>query len=318
MNISKAFVLLLTDKMYKRLLTVAFLILCALTVQAQSLFVGTYNIRYDNSDDVQKADDWKSRRNALCDFLNFEQLDIFGCQEALVYQVHDMASRLTGYSWIGVGRDDGKEKGEFEPIFYNTKKLKLLNHGNFWLAPDPTKPALGWDAVCIRICTWGKFRELSTGFTFYFFNLHMDNKGVKARRESAKLILSKMRSIANGAPVVMTGDFNVDQNDEIYKIFSESGILKDSYTSAKQRFAENGTFNDFSTTDYTKSRIDHVFVSPRFDVAHYAIHTDGYWSLAERVDVKQGNNASGELKTVQYVRHNISDHYPVMVKIRFK
>lgn len=291
--------------------------LCAASIEAQSLFVASYNIRYYNHEDSLKGNGWETRRGVLCDFLNFEQPDIFGCQEVLVNQLHDMAARLTGYAWIGVGRDDGKEKGEFEPIFYNQEKLKLLNHGNFWLAPDPTKPALGWDAACIRLCTWGQFRQRSTGFTFFFFNLHMDHVGVTARRESAKLIISKMKSIAKGAPVIMTGDFNVDQDNEIYNIFSQSGILKDSYTSARQRFAENGTFNSFSATAYTKSRIDHIFVSPTFDVAHYAIPTNGYWSPVEGAQAEQGADAPSEIRIAQYVRRNPSDHYPVMAKIKF-
>lgn len=300
--------------MYKRLLTVALLTLCALAIEAQSLFVASYNIRYYNHDDSLAGNGWETRRGPLCDFLNFEQPDIFGCQEVLVNQLHDMEARLTDYSWIGVGRDDGKEKGEFEPILYNKKRLMLLKHGNFWLAPDPS---LGWDAACIRLCTWGQFRERYTGFTFFFFNLHMDHVGVTARRESAKLVVSKIKTIAKGAPAIMTGDFNVDQDNEIYNIFSESGILKDSYTSARQRFAENGTFNSFSTTSYTKSRIDHIFVSPKFDVDHYAIHTDGYWSPIEGAEAKQGNDAPSEIKIMEYTRRNPSDHYPVMAKIRF-
>lgn len=304
--------------MRKKVFTVVFFMLCAIALQAQSLFVATYNIRNDNRGDSLKGDGWVARCGALCDFLNFEQPDIFGCQEVLVGQLHDMSVRLNGYAWIGVGRDDGKEAGEFEPIFYNTNRLKLLDHGHFWLAPDPTKPALGWDAACIRICTWGKFRDRDTRTTFFFFNLHMDHIGVTARRESAKLIVSKMRGIAKGAPVVMTGDFNVDQDNEIYKIFSESGILKDSYVAARQRFAENGTFNSFNTTAYTKSRIDHIFVSPKLDVAHYAIHTDGYWTPVEGTEARQANDAPSDVKIMQYVRHNMSDHYPVMAKLRFK
>lgn len=305
-------------KMYKKILAVSLLTLFALTVQAQSLFVASYNIRYDNQGDSLKGNGWVTRRDPLCNFLNFEQPDIFGCQEVLVGQLHDMATRLTDYSWIGVGRDDGKEKGEFEPIFYNKKRLEMLNHGHFWLAPDPTKPVLGWDAACVRLCTWGQFRERYTGFTFFFFNLHMDHVGVTARRESAKLIVSKMKTIAKGKPVVMTGDFNVDQDNEIYKIFAESGILKDSYSAAKQRFAENGTFNSFSIMGYTKSRIDHIFVSPKFEVDHYAVHTDGYWAPVEGAEAKQANDAPSEVKIVEYTRHNMSDHYPVMAKIRFK
>ncbi|MBQ2167810.1 MAG: endonuclease/exonuclease/phosphatase family protein, partial [Prevotella sp.] len=130
---------------------------------------------------------------------------------------------------------------------------------------------------------------------FYFFNLHMDHVGVVARREAAKLVVSRIKEMAQDAPVVLTGDFNVDQTDEIYSIFTQSGILKDSYENARIRFAENGTFNSFKVETKTDSRIDHVFVSPSFKVEAYGLRTDSYWAKGRR---------------------NLSDHYPVFVKLR--
>ena len=194
-----------------------------------------------------------------------------------------------------MGRDDGKEAGEYAAIFYKNDRVKLLDSGNFWLNETPDVPKLGWDAACIRICTWGKFKDLRTKKKFYFFNLHMDHVGVVARREAAKLVVSRIKEMAQDAPVVLTGDFNVDQTDEIYGIFTHSGILKDSYENARIRFAENGTFNSFKVETKTDSRIDHVFVSPSFKVEAYGLRTDSYWAKGRR---------------------NLSDHYPVFVKLR--
>ena len=216
-------------------------------------------------------------------------------QEVLVGQLHDFQRLLDNYSYIGVGRDDGKEAGEYAAIFYKNDRVKLLDSGNFWLNETPDVPKLGWDAACIRICTWGKFKDLRTKKKFYFFNLHMDHVGVVARREAAKLVVSRIKEMAQDAPVVLTGDFNVDQTDEIYGIFIHSGILKDSYENARIRFAENGTFNSFKVETKTDSRIDHVFVSPSFKVEAYGLRTDSYWAKGRR---------------------NLSDHYPVFVKLR--
>lgn len=145
----------------------------------------------------------------------------------------------------------------------------------------------------------------------------MDHVGVVARREAAKLIVKKVREIAKGAPVVVTGDFNVDQNNEIFKIFTDSGILKDSYTAARLRFAENGTFNSFNTSFWSPSRIDHVFVSPQFAVDRYGILTNAYWT-PKATDAQKGNDAPSEIKFEKRDRRAPSDHYPVMVHMEYK
>jgi endonuclease/exonuclease/phosphatase family metal-dependent hydrolase len=152
---------------------------------------------------------------------------------------------------------------------------------------------------------------------FYYFNLHMDHVGVIARREAAKLVVARIREIAQGAPVVLTGDFNVDQTNEIYAIFTESGLLKDSYDAARIRFAENGTFNAFKTEYYTTSRIDHVFVSPEIQVESYGVLTNSYWTPDETIDTLKAFDAPQEISFDKYIRRNPSDHYPVFVKVKF-
>lgn len=283
------------------------------------MLVGSYNIRYKNSGDSINGDLWPKRCQVMCDQVNFMSPDIFGAQEVLHEQLIDMLACLNGYDYIGVGRDDGAAAGEYAAIFYRTDRLRLLDYGNFWLSESPDTPGLGWDAACVRICTWGRFagQTATDDEAFYFFNTHMDHVGVIARREAAKLIVSKIREIAQGAPVILTGDFNVDQNDEIYVIFTESGLLKDSYLATRQRFAENGTFNSFNPDLYTESRIDHIFVSPETDVYSYGVLTDGYWQPnIESSDTIKGHDAPQQINFSKYTRRLPSDHYPVFIRIR--
>jgi endonuclease/exonuclease/phosphatase family protein len=283
--------------MYKQLTTLILALQLSSSFYAQQLYVGTYNIRYNNPNDEHEGNAWALRCPPLCDFINFEQPEIFGTQEVLVDQLHDLSKGLNGYDYIGIGREDGKEKGEYAAIFYKKDQLRLLDSGNFWLSSTPEHASLGWDAACIRICTWGEFQDKTSGKKFFFFNTHMDHVGVVARRESAQLILKRISQLAKGLPTILTGDFNVDQTDEIYQIFSNSGILHDCYTNAQQRMAPTGTWNDFMQDSRSKSRIDHVFVTRDFDVPHYAIFTNSYW--------------------LGKSRRNISDHYPVMVKLSY-
>ena len=283
------------------------------------MLVGSYNIRYKNSGDSINGDLWPKRCQVMCDQVNFMSPDIFGAQEVLHEQLIDMLACLNGYDYIGVGRDDGAAAGEYAAIFYRTDRLRLLDYGNFWLSESPDTPGLGWDAACVRICTWGRFagQTATDDEAFYFFNTHMDHVGVIARREAAKLIVSKIREIAQGAPVILTGDFNVDQNDEIYVIFTESGLLKDSYLATRQRFAENGTFNSFNPDLYTESRIDHIFVSSETDVYSYGVLTDCYWQPnIESSDTIKGHDAPQQINFSKYTRRLPSDHYPVFIRIR--
>lgn len=303
----------------KLLLSLLFAAFAVSQLSAQML-VGSYNIRLKVSSDSVKGNVWGKRCQVMCDQLNFMSPDIFGTQEVLHVQLLDMLDRLDGYDYIGVGRDDGNTGGEYAAIFYKTDRLRLLDYGNFWLNETPDRPGLGWDAACIRICTWGKFasQTATDDEAFYFFNLHMDHVGVVARREAAKLIVSKVREIAQGAPVIVTGDFNVDQNDEIYSIFTQSALLKDSYLASRIRFAENGTFNSFDTDLYTDSRIDHIFVSPSINVDAYGILTNSYWTPDnDSSEQMKGHDAPQEIDFSRYVRRQPSDHYPVFVRINF-
>ena len=271
---------------------------------AQELTVGSYNVRYKNKTDSINGNDWERRCQSICKQIKWERPDIFGVQEALHPQLQDLVNGLGNYQWIGVGRDDGKEAGEYAAIFYNAERVALVEKGHFWLNETPDKPALGWDAACIRICTWGHFRDKQTKKDFYFLNLHMDHIGVKARSEAAKLVMQRITQMTdNGKKLaVLTGDFNVSQKNQLYNQFTESGVLKDCYTSADWRFAENGTYNGFDYHFWTDERIDHIFVTPATTVEAYAIRTDGYWK----------KDMNGKMS-----RRNFSDHYPVFSRIHF-
>ena len=301
-------------------------------ISAQML-VGSYNIRYLNQEDIVRGDSWKQRCPIICNEVNFMAPDIFGAQEVLHPQLLDLLQGLDGYDYIGVGRDDGKTEGEYAAIFYKKDHIRLLDNGNFWLSETPEKPGIGWDAACIRICSWGKFKNMNTRQKFYYFNLHMDHVGTTARREAAKLVVQKIKEIVYGESadkksakrksvnrktlVVLTGDFNVDQNDEIYRIFTESGILKDSYLTTRLRMAENGTFNSFKPNLHTTSRIDHIFVSSQAKVEAYGILSNAYWTPDSTSAEKQkASDAPQEISFSRYRQRLASDHYPVFVKIK--
>lgn len=288
----------------KRLYFLLFCTLMAFSATAQVLTVGSYNIRYRNRDDSISGNGWKRRCPSICKQIKWEQPDIFGAQEVLHPQLLDMERELSNYRWIGVGRDDGKQKGEYAAIFYNPERVELVEDGHFWLNETPDRPALGWDAACVRICTWGHFRDRLSGKDFFFLNLHMDHVGRKARSESARLVMERITQMTDSGRklAVLTGDFNVSQENELYRLFTESGVLKDCYECAEQRWAENGTYNSFKPNNFTTNRIDHIFVTPTTIVEAYAVRTDSYW--------RQEQDGS-------FTRRNLSDHYPIFARLKY-
>jgi len=275
-------------------------------------------VRYDNKKDAEKGHDWKDRCPVICAQILFYDFEIFGAQEVKVKMLGDMLASLPGYDYVGVGRDDGKEKGEYAPIFYKKERFDLLKSGTFWLSKTTDHPNVGWDAAYPRICTWGEFLDRTSNKKIWFFNLHMDHKGMTARRESAKLVLKKVKEMAGSDYAILTGDFNVDQHNESYPLIANSDIFNDSYDMAKIRFALNGTINHFNTDRYTDSRIDHVFVSKNFKVNRYGVLTDTYRTPTEKSknEIKSDSFPS-EVSTYEYIARTPSDHFPVKVELEY-
>lgn len=275
----------------KRLTFILLLFACNIAM-AQNLRIITYNIRYNNAADGINA--WPNRSDQVAALLDFHQAEIFGLQEALIGQLKDVEAQLPKMKWVGVGRDDGKEAGEFSPIFYNSEKFKALKKGWFWLSETPDKPGLGWDAACNRICTWLILKDDKTGGKFMVLNTHFDHIGNKARTESAKLILQKIKELnTDKLPLILMGDFNLTPDrDPIAVITSE---LKDSRAiTRKAPYGPEGTFNSFKFDAPMKDRIDYVFVNDQVEVKRYAVLTDS--------------------KDQRYP----SDHQPVFVNVEIK
>jgi endonuclease/exonuclease/phosphatase family metal-dependent hydrolase len=250
---------------------------------AQALILGTFNIRYDNPDDAKNGNGWAQRAPVIASLIRFHNFDVLGTQEAYRIQLDDLQRLLTEHRFEGVGRDDGKTKGEHAAIFFKKDKFRLLESGTFWLSETPEQPGVrGWDADLPRICTWVKLARSSAGAEpFWVFNVHFDHRGVQARLESSRLLLRKIEEMAAGEPAVLMGDFNVNQHSESYRLLHESALVSDSRENSPIVHGLNGTFNNFDTNAYTESRIDHVFLSPHFKPLRHGVLTDFYWQPLE-------------------------------------
>ncbi|MFD1165107.1 endonuclease/exonuclease/phosphatase family protein [Sphingobacterium daejeonense] len=260
---------------------------------AQQMNVATFNIRMKSDGDVGNL--WQDRYTHLTDLIKFHEFEIFGVQEAFKEQLNDMSAKLPNFKYIGVGRDDGADKGEHSSIFYDSRRFEVGESGTFWLSATDTKtPNKGWDAALPRICTWGIFKDKKNGKKFIFMNTHFDHVGVEARKESAKLILTKAKELAKNLPLILTGDFNIDENNEAYFTLSKSGVVEDTYDLADIVYEPNSSFNSWGKSIKEKGRIDHIFITKPFKVHKYGILTDTYMGKFP------------------------SDHFPVYVELNWK
>lgn len=243
-------------------------------VEAQpALTVVTYNIRFDNPADGEDA--WPKRRDFLAAQLRFHAPDVFGIQEGLHRQLEYLSEQLPAYTRIGVGRDDGKQGGEYSALFFLKKRFGLLESGTFWLSETPDTVSKGWDAALPRVCTFAHLHDSLSDKNLWVFNTHFDHIGKEARRRSAELILQKIKekNTANES-VVLMGDFNAEPQDDPISILTRD--LHDARSvSEEPPFGPEGTFNAFNFHDPVRRRIDYIFSNEKgLKVRQYAVLSD--------------------------------------------
>lgn len=241
------------------------------------LTVMSYNIRFDNPDDGINA--WPHRKDAVSEMMGPKyESDIIGVQEALRHQLDEIQERLPGYSWVGVGRDDGRNAGEFSPIFYREDRLDLVATNTFWLSENPQTPgSVSWDAAITRIVTWAEFTDLQSEQNFYVINTHFDHIGEQARVESSKMIVDFISDLEEHIPVIITGDFNVPETSEAYSVMADAPGIQDArYASETAHEGPTATFNNWEELRPPESRIDYIFVTDHFRVLNHRILDDRY------------------------------------------
>jgi len=275
---------------HQYILSVFILFTISSNIYSQPHSIISYNIRYDNNWDIENS--WKIRRNKISQILVQYSPSIIGIQEGLLNQVQYIDSSLIDYDYVGVGRDDGKKKGEFCAIYFDTTRYVLLKNSTFWLSETPDTISVGWDAALERICTYGLFKDRITKEEFLVFNTHFDHIGVVAREKSSELILKRINKINHQSlPVILMGDFNsIPNSSPVKEIKTE---LSDALQISLEKLqGPRGTFNGFNEDLPIEKRIDYIFTND--------LKVLSYTHINDRLN----NN-----------RH-ISDHLPVMIKIQ--
>lgn len=281
------------------LLMTAIVALQSCSSKPLDLNVMTFNIRLDAESD--SLNNWKYRKDVAAQIIKNYDVDIVGAQEVCPNQMQDLKDRLPEYTAIGVGREDGTNglnSGESSPLFYKKDKFKELKSGTFWLSETPDVPSMGWDAACRRVATWAVLEDIASGKKFFAVNTHLDHVGQEARIKGVTLMLEKAMEVAEGYPVILTGDFNSTPTSDVVKYVIDESTphnLVDSRSLAKTTTDKDGTYHNFGKlSGNEREYIDYIFVSKETEVNKYEV-------IDDRLD--------GIF---------LSDHNPVFAKITIK
>ena len=275
-----------------------------------ALVVVSFNIRYGTAPDGENA--WPNRRDLVIDRIRAHDPDILALQEALRFQIDELLAALPGYASIGVGRDDGRARGEHAAILYRSSRLSPVAaeaepaHGDFWFSDTPERPgSRSWGNTVTRLCTWARFSCADIGGTFYVYNLHLDHQSQVSRERSAVLLSERLGERRSSDSVIVAGDFNAGETNPatLYLLgrapsvpsLSGSAVppspaLRDTYRVVHPREREVGTFNGFAGRT-SGEKIDFVLV-------------DGGWTVLD-----------ADIDRTMPEGRCPSDHFPVFARI---
>ncbi len=262
----------------------------------------TFNVRLDTKADSLNR--WDYRKDTVADYIRRNQIDIIGMQETLANQIDDLVEALPNYGYVGVCREDGDRKGEATPIFFRTDRFEVLESNTFWLSQYPDSVGfIGWDGACTRIATWAKLRNKDNGQVFMAVNTHFDHIGKEARRNAALLIVDRMKKIVADEPVVLTGDFNVNDESEPYRIITSGDLaMFDSYKEAATTSGPSYSWHDYGRCPIEKrDKIDFIFVTKGVEVLSSHILQEHEYN-PEKPETRWGY---------------VSDHNPIIAELEF-
>ncbi len=254
---------------------VAFVITYGPHHKVQRLTVMSFNVRYGTANDGENS--WPQRRELVFDVIREHDPHVLGVQEALRFQLDEIGAAVRGYGELGVGRDDGREAGEYAAILYKTDRFEVSESGTFWFSDEPrTAGSIGWGANLPRICSWARLVEKGSGRAFYVFNVHFDHQSQESRERSAALLVARIGARLHGDPVIVTGDFNAGEENPALLFLLGAGKaesdtrLRDSFRVVYPEAVSVGTFNGFEGRT-TGPKIDAVLVSGMWKVESAAI-----------------------------------------------
>jgi endonuclease/exonuclease/phosphatase family metal-dependent hydrolase len=273
------------------LVTIIAVLAPALGLAAEPITVMSFNIRYGTAPDGDNH--WTLRRGFLFDVVREQDADIIGLQEALDSQIREITNAVPGYAVVGVGRDDGRAGGEFSAILVRKERYHVAAAGTFWFSDSPSEPgSASWGNRYPRICTWARLIDRD-GTALWIFNVHLDHESQPSRERSTELLRRRieMRPLP-GEPVIVTGDFNVGEDNPAIRTLAGDKAFVDTFRVVHPDERQVGTYTAFKPGQLDGPKIDYVFVQRGTEVLSAEI-----------------------IRTARDGRYP-SDHFPVVARVR--
>ena len=257
--------------------------------EENTMRIMSFNIRCTNVG----SDSWEDRIGIVSQTMLESEADSIGVQEATPEWMDALEETIGDkYAYVGVGRDDGDDEGEYSAVFYLKDKYTVVDSGTFWLSETPDVPSRGWDAACNRVCTWVHLENKETGEQYVHMNSHFDHVGISARKNSVDMIIERAKQFTD-IPVVFTADMNVVEGSDNYNQFITSDYFDDTKYHAPDSMSYC-TYHDTKPQLHKGDVIDYVMINDGFDALTYKVVTEGI---------------DGRF---------VSDHYPIYADIVIK
>ncbi len=253
----------------------------------------SYNIRCGYCESESDVNHWSRRKFLVADLIRRSRADVVGLQEVELFQARSLALLLGDFDWVGVGRDDGAEKGEMNAVFVRRSAFSISSYKTLWLSETPAQVSIGWDAALNRTVTIVSLKSKSTGRDLSFLNTHFDHMGHRARKESAGLISRVVAGLGDKSPTILVGDLNAVPNFPGYESLTHQ-MHDAAVVTLAPATGGDMTFNGFGLDLQRGNKIDYLFVSPGLEVKSHKVVTDLYDGLYP------------------------SDHFPVVVEVTLR
>lgn len=272
-----------------RALFLSALLLATPATAREPLRVMTFNVRLPVEADG--ANRWEARRDLAARTIARTRPAVIGTQELHQRQGDDLIARLPGYRWFGIDRRGG-HADEHMGVLYDTRRLRVIDSGQFWLSDTPEVPgSISWGHPYPRMVTWAIFERIRDKRRFRLLDTHLPYRAEDeaAREKGARLILAKLDTLPGAdLPTVLTGDFNTVPTSATHTALTER--LTDAWIAANRRTGPADTFHGFKGT--ADRRID--------------------WILTHGFTVRRAETLTDHQGVVW-----ASDHFPVIADLSF-
>lgn len=220
---------------------------------AAELRVASFNIRYDNPADGAHA--WRHRRHAVRRCIVALDCDVTALQEVLPGQRRYLRAMQPSTRWYGVGREDGRRRGEQSPVLVRGSRLKVEGWQTLWLSSTPrVAGSVGIDARTPRVAT--VVHAQLQGRPIGVLSTHFDHRGTQARADAAEQLARLVGS--EDRAWIVCGDLNAEITDRPLRTLADAGLRP--AVSEEQ----GGSFHAFSGRG--ERRIDHILVGEAWEV----------------------------------------------------